>query len=58
MQNVRVARFIENTSEDHVIVAWTNNTASYAVLATLSLGTCRHQLVAASSELFLCVVGD
>lgn len=36
-KNVRVARFIEDTSEDHVIVAWTNNTASYAVLATLSL---------------------
>ncbi len=55
---MRVARFIEDTSEDHVIVAWTNNTASYVVLATLSLGTCRHQLVAASSGLFLCVVGD
>jgi len=36
-KNVRVARFVEETSDDHVIVAWTNNTASYVVLATLSL---------------------
>lgn len=36
-KNVRVARFVEDTSDDHVIVAWTNNTASYVVLATLSL---------------------
>jgi len=36
-QNLRVARFVEQGAEDHVIVAFANTTGTYLVLGTLSL---------------------
>jgi hypothetical protein len=38
LQNLRVARFVEQGSEDHVIVAFANTTGTFLVLGTLSLG--------------------
>lgn len=37
-KNLRVARFVDEAASDTVIVVWTNNTGTFAVLGSLTLG--------------------